>query len=376
MTATSVQRRVLRQLLGADRVRRQDPPSRQGYSVARRVLAGLLGVRLPERTGPVPPDGPPVLNDISVPVPLDTLISNHPAVPAVLEPAPNASRPSQATVSLAEQILNAVDRAEAASATWAALSPGTRLAMRGQPIFLAVMISDLLTRAIAIVIVSDKFRLHRYHLTQEVGALSGGLEFISTITSDLYPSSSLVHDLAEPRDLVFDLDVALVREGDFAHVRSIARDLARALALALTRLISALSGDVPGDLALALALARTLDLAGLDLNLDYALHSALSISSSVDEAAARRIDLSSKLRLAPVLLAGALDDFTQADLTGVELSSVSLVGILWSKDGTKWPTGTDVARMLELSVETNPGSGMYLITWHGGTERDHVDVLM
>lgn len=363
MTVGAVQRRVIRQLLGADPVRPADLHTRQGYSMARRVLADLLGVQLPERTGSVPSGAPPTRKGDSASKPSAATIPNGPAVPMVLDPAPHASGPSHATVSLAEQFLNASDREQAAAVTFAALSPGTRLAMRGQSIVLSIIISDLLTRALAIAIVAYKFRSHRGRVTQEVGELNRGLEVASRVSRDLYPSSTLVPDLTHARDLAFDhaLSLVLAIEDDSADVGILARDFALDLARLLARIL-ARNRDF----------SSTLD---LDLgDLDHALHSVLNISASVDEVAARRIGLDGDLRLAPALLAGALVDFTQADLSGVDISNVSLVGIFWSKDGTRWPTGTDAARLVDLSVETDPGSGMYLITRNGGTGQDRAVV--
>lgn len=70
-----------------------------------------------------------------------------------------------------------------------------------------------------------------------------------------------------------------------------------------------------------------------------------------------------------MLLAGALDDFSHADLSEIDLTTVDLVGIRWSERNTRWPPGTDIERLRSASEETEPGSGVFVITRPGGTDR-------
>jgi hypothetical protein len=73
--------------------------------------------------------------------------------------------------------------------------------------------------------------------------------------------------------------------------------------------------------------------------------------------------------LATTLLAGALDDFTHADLSLTDLVGRDLTGIRWSDQGTTWPPETDTDKMRARSQEIVPG--VYEITrpGYGGKAR-------
>ena len=66
--------------------------------------------------------------------------------------------------------------------------------------------------------------------------------------------------------------------------------------------------------------------------------------------------------LTDALLNGALDDFSQADLSRADLDHIDLMGIHWSVSGTRWPPSLDVEALIQQSEETEPGSGIYVIT--------------
>jgi hypothetical protein len=72
--------------------------------------------------------------------------------------------------------------------------------------------------------------------------------------------------------------------------------------------------------------------------------------------------------LTEALLNGALDDFSQADLSEVDLAHVVLIGVRWSVSGTRWPPSQDVEALIQESEETEPGSGVYVITYWGESE--------
>jgi hypothetical protein len=73
--------------------------------------------------------------------------------------------------------------------------------------------------------------------------------------------------------------------------------------------------------------------------------------------------------LVAALLNGALDDFSQADLSGADLAHIGLAGVRWSVSGTRWPPGLDVEALIQQSEETEPGSGIYVVKDQGRTDR-------
>ncbi|MFJ9908063.1 hypothetical protein ACIRVK_35180 [Streptomyces sp. NPDC101152] len=204
---------------------------------------------------------------------------------------------------------------------------------------------------------------------------------------------------------VLDLAVALSLDHDRSHAR--ARDLAHALALDLARVRDrAVDPGVAGAHSRALELAHAID---VDINFDLdhlardiagdqALTLAHSLASGVEatladdldqlrtrdrdrlrdllrartrsralaathtRAIAALLDLTTTTGLADALLSGALDDFTNDDLSEIELTGTDLVGILWSADGTRWPRGTDMDELRARSLETPPDSGVYVVT--------------
>ena len=174
MTA-SPPRRALRRLLGVDREPLTEPPARDGYSVARRALAGLLGVRLAERSWQTPPafsaprsDGidvsrSPESHQDRQAMDGDTITATdetlHPRQSAETTAA-NDARSRQ--IALAEQILAPRESVRAAAvARLAAADPKIRLALRKHPIVPAVIISDVMTRVIAVAKIIS-FRLWGY----------------------------------------------------------------------------------------------------------------------------------------------------------------------------------------------------------------------
>jgi hypothetical protein len=110
-------------------------------------------------------------------------------------------------------------------------------------------------------------------------------------------------------------------------------------------------------------------LLNLDRSVSRALDLAFQRSRALDRVCARgvagRLGISSTERLAMALLDGAMDDFTNADLTHISLADADLTGVRWSLPGTIWPPGTDVKALLARSEEVEPGGSVLVVTRRG-----------
>lgn len=154
------------------------------------------------------------------------------------------------------------------------------------------------------------------------------------------PSDALANDLVaglsrasgHARGLTYDLTNALADHG--ADAEALANPIARLLADDETgTLTSTFQRVIDRNLSHTLAL----DIPGLDLT-----------------------------PLAPAEIARLLDDFTRADLSGVELAGIDLTGVLWSK-ATRWPPSISVGELRGRSRETQPGSGVFEIVGTGNS---------
>jgi hypothetical protein len=145
-----------------------------------------------------------------------------------------------------------------------------------------------------------------------------------------------VRDLA--RDLARNVDYpsALHHPRALENARSLARDLNHAIDRALNLAI---------DRALNLVLNRVRDLGHAD-DLDRVLTLALDHDLGI-AGHARDLDLFRHLDR-------ARDDFTTADLRGVDLTRISLDGLRWS-DATTWPSEDSKNQALLDSTEIGPG---------------------
>ena len=368
MTA-SLPRRALRGFLGADRSHLTEPPARDGYSVARRALAGLLGVRLvtpEEQAGPIPPA--------------------------------TSTSPGE-------------DRHISAAAAIAAADPVVRLTVRRSPLVVAVLTTDLLVRAIDIadILASIGGRVEDSDLARprplsprarpvnhalalaardQARDLARDLDRALALTHDsalaltrdsalalarnltLDRALTLTHDLTPPLDRNLDLDLALDRALDLDLARALDRALARARALDRDRTPEH-AFYRNGARARTRALDRTRTRA-----LDRALDRARELADVLAGALSDSLGIEHLAGLVDALLNGALDDFSQADLSGVDLAHIGLVGVHWSVSGTCWPPGLDVEALMQQSEETEPGSGIYVITRRGETERASEEVLV
>lgn len=88
---------------------------------------------------------------------------------------------------------------------------------------------------------------------------------------------------------------------------------------------------------------------------------ARPLADSLVREAGRRLHLPATDGLVAALLDGTLDDFTDADLTGVNPNDPALNGIQWSETGTRWAPGTDVEALRNRSEETSPYSRVYVL---------------
>ena len=322
-------------------------------------------------------------------------------------------------IALAEQILASTESFRTiAPARLAAVDPKIRLVLRKHPVVPAVIISDVVTRLIAVALIISFRRLgYSSAVSQEMDARDRVLAstLARVLDLDLFGAFDRTRDQAFTLDsalaLALDLDSALGRANVLAstlarvpaldsdpdlnvdhvlHVDRVldsaldrildsalgcARVLAHLLSRVLTRdfdLVGASNLDLDLDRALALGLARVLardldNVLDLDLARDFAR--SLDLARELAGALAREFGPQNMEGLASAFLAGGLDDFSRADLSRVDLTGVDLVGVRWSEWGTRWPPETDIEGLRSVSKETEPGSGVFVITRPGGTDR-------
>jgi hypothetical protein len=171
-------------------------------------------------------------------------------------------------------------------------------------------------------------------------------------------------NLADALDRDRDLDLTSARGRALDRVLALARGAKLADALDRAR---ALDRDLGRDIDRALALARAhahahahtsapdllaLDLLALDPPLAHAIdlplaRDLLALDLPVARDLARTRDLARDLDR-------ARNDFSSADLRGIDLTNVQLEGLRWSKEGTKWPTEW-IDQIERDSVEIKPG---------------------
>ncbi|MFG2030009.1 hypothetical protein [Streptomyces sp. NPDC048825] len=77
-------------------------------------------------------------------------------------------------------------------------------------------------------------------------------------------------------------------------------------------------------------------------------------SRDLARAIAALLGLAISTGLVDAFLSGALDDFTDDDLSEVDLTGTDLVGIFWSLDGTRWPRDTDMEELRGRSRRRPP----------------------
>jgi hypothetical protein len=248
-----------------------------------------------------------------------------------------------------------------AAAAIAAAEPEARIALRRDPVILAVILSDLTVRALTIAGEAETLD----HANDHAHDLAGDIERARALNDDLGGGGVLDRHLTFARErtlaLAFDLSFNLADNRDIHLVR----DLNRALDLALDL-------DRVRDLDRALDRVRDLDRAldrvrDLDRALDRARDLARALALMVGDA----LGLRQVEGLAPALLAGALDDFTHADLARADLAGRDLTGVRWSDRGTTWPPGTDTGELRARSREIAPGTYEITRPGHGDKARHH-----
>lgn len=276
--------------------------------------------------------------------------------------------------------------AEVAIAT---ADPSLRLAVRGSPIVMAVVISNFIVRLVEIAEAICGLSVDA-SIDRKVRNLENDLDFACALDDDL----RRVRNRARESGLSHALEPVLIhlhRNGVFTRARLLAEDIvsdlaytlrlelartrrdrdidsylvyalrfARSLTLALARDLALVpAADQDRDLAHDLARALARDLRAR--NLARARDRAHGLDRFLVDAISRSLSLEQVEGLASALLRGALDDFTQADLSNTDLSSVDLNGIRWSMS-TRWPSDIDRDDLLRRSTETMPRSGIYVLS--------------
>lgn len=280
------------------------------------------------------------------------------------------------------------------------------MGVRRHPVVLAAILSDLVVRTIEIAAAIKRGR-------------RGNLDraFIRTLARDLGRDLGRAREYAQVRHLKLDVTVTpdsilaltldqarepylaltLIRDLDtalrLAHKLSHAIDgtLARYLDLRLNlsrdedlELVGGLAADLDSDLDRALELNRALgrtrerilnvnyardQILDIDRSISHTLDTAFQRSRALDRVCAQgvadRLGISTTERLAEALLDGAMDDFTNADLTCARLAGADLTGVRWSLPGTIWPLETDVSALLARSEEVEPGGGVLVVKRRG-----------
>lgn len=206
-------------------------------------------------------------------------------------------------------------------------------------------------------------------------ARDSALDIACDLTSALTRTLILDLDLTSARALACDL------EGELDSARALALDIPFDLGLAIDSELDrardiARARGLEFDSALARAIARTLNHVSFFAGIrDRALASDLTCDLTLDSACSLARELASVLAgalsdslgteqpdgLADALLDGALDDFSQADLSESDLARIFLTGVRWSMPGTRWPPAL-VDTLMRQSEETEPGSGTYVVT--------------
>lgn len=254
----------------------------------------------------------------------------------------------------------------------AGVDPQVRLELRGDPLAVALVLnsSTLLPRArdLALHIGSTSGRrpdmtraLRQARAVQVALFLVGAdrviedLRSLSGVRRD-QRANALDYARSRVRALAQAIDVDLARSLDADPEDGRARDLelnadlepARGLIRTLSVSLAA-EVPAPGVVADAVALAAEL---------------ARVLIRAVTRALASAVGLPARDLRTPARVAALVDDFTAADLSGADLHNVQLDGLHWSSR-TRWPASVDLDTLRSQSLETAPGSGIYVVTRRG-----------
>ncbi|AYV32917.1 hypothetical protein EES41_39790 (plasmid) [Streptomyces sp. ADI95-16] len=244
----------------------------------------------------------------------------------------------------------------------AALDHRTRLILRNHPVFAARATLERLTGVLT----------HAGDLVRDFGG-DAALDraFRSARARSAAHFDYLVRELANAFDRVFHLAHDVARE--IAHTGARDLDVVHDLGFDLDRAIDRtreLARDLDPNRAPLPTVIRALARARA-LNLDRALSATHDLAHDLGQAAAHLLGLEVVDGRAARMLQDLLDDFTQADLRGVDLTHVDLEGVRWSAHTTRWPATMDMERLCHRSREI--GIGIYVVE-RGTTATDHVSV--
>lgn len=103
------------------------------------------------------------------------------------------------------------------------------------------------------------------------------------------------------------------------------------------------------------------------LALEGALARAQDLLRALTTEVVTHLGLSDSLRPDYKTLLSLLNDFIGADLRRANLAEVNLEGLWWSETSTSWPPYVDIELLKLDSVQSAPGSGIYVITQRGMT---------
>lgn len=355
----SPSQRALRQLLGVGRRPSPEPVVREGYSANRRAVAGLLGVRLTGRfTGELAVQESPGLyiaaqsrdepsGEPSGDYGYDAMFAEA-AYEAITQASP--SRRLHVRLTLTPLAIGANALIAHLLDLRGMLGEVGPAGIRGYANVVGRLIISARDRALAVADALDG------HVTPDTDLALGIARRLTVVLDDALRSELHPSPAGVGSALIGDRDLSL----------SLARDLAQVF------------NFDNEDLATAVIKAKhDFDFGNGPLDLGYALH----VARKADRAYARELRIMlgfaagsgdrslTGAALAGAVLNGALDDFTQADLSEVYLDRVNLIGVRWSKS-TQWPASFDRAALLRRSRETAPGSGIYVLSPPGRSRED------
>ncbi|MCI3278941.1 hypothetical protein [Streptomyces cylindrosporus] len=253
-------------------------------------------------------------------------------------------------------------RPSAATDVWT-IAADRRLAYRRAPGVVSCVLGDLLARALALVRVRRRGLAGGdpdWKFEQDVDR-AVAMGFIDRRSGGVFDAVAEAYeeniDLSRRDVLVIAKRLAFQLGRSGQVLPDADRDLAESLARNINRAIPLRTGYPYHRLT--------------DQDLDLAIGVADLLARTHADSVARLLGLPDPDGLAAAILAGALDDFTEADLGDVDLTDVDLTGIQWSDTGTRWPPGTDMVALRGKSRELEPGSGVYVIRAAPPTGKDH-----
>lgn len=252
-----------------------------------------------------------------------------------------------------------------------ALPPVQRLALRGHPAVSASIYAALIKEAVALA----EFLLVENtadRVVPRAAARSMALGLFRDVELADIRDISRAFNLAHARFVAFALANSLDQHSAHVEALELAHDLAADLALDISRAPNfSPAQDLIRAMTYYLGLSRKSAQAnGPDRKSTHERDVKLvrDISRALARNLARKLAKSSLSGLTEahesfglVILEGVLDDFTQSDLSEVDLVGINLVGVFWTFAGTCWPASLDIEQLFANSLETTPGSGVYVV---------------